>query len=320
MLKLSGDFSQTRDTYSDRRMPKDRNPLLDKEPSEGFTDPHVVYLLYDLMPDDRHVAIRQRQPIEFETDDFKVRVASDGGEIPEMGGIMRASVRRDDAPDRPDGSDDQATEAAVLLKTHYATIAAARAAVEPILDAWALDAILNHGFPRFQFFYTGSKMADLRPPYGATYVVGRGFLVVEPNRTHVDSLPPPPTTFAADTHTATLWNRWNRYLDKKAELPAVAYAVLTYLETELAAGRADAAARLSISTAVLTTLGRLASNVGDAETARKFGRGAARRPYTPAETAWLEAVVPEIIRRVGVLAADGQPASLTMADLPPLGS
>jgi hypothetical protein len=66
-------------------------------------------------------------------------------------------------------------------------------------------------------------------------------------------------------------------------------------------------------------LGRLASETGDATTARKAV--AAARPLTPKEAQWLETAVIAIIRRIGEVVAAGSAASLpqlTMADLPTL--
>lgn len=96
----------------------------------------------------------------------------------------------------------------------------------------------------------------------------------------------------------------------------LAYFCLTVLE--LHGGRSGAAARFGISSRLLDTLGRLATETGDESTARKAL--ADLRLPTPAETQWLEAAVQTLIRRVGEVAAspNASATQITLADLPQL--
>ena len=80
--------------------------------------------------------------------------------------------------------------------------------------------------------------------------------------------------------------------------------------------RQSAARLYAISDDVLGLLGRLCATRGDAATARKFDRQGSA--LTPEETAWIEAAVRSLIRRVGEHDFDpaGVLARITMADLP----
>jgi len=284
-------------------------------------DPHVVYLRYVVAcePDiDSRAA-----PVEIETDDFAIRLSADGQGVP--GIVARTSVRPADAPADAEPAETFDTEAVVTMKRHYATIAAAQAAVEPILRAWAVEAALSGAQP-FRFVASGDLVIDRDPPAGepATYAVSGGgsFKVVKPARsTAIGEYPLPSGGFVLDEHAETTWSRWERYTEGRDTLTGAAYSILTYLEHRFASGRSDAAKQLRVSRNVLDSLGMLASSVGDAETARKFAPAQPTRRHTDEEVAWVETLIPELVRRIGRLAADGNAHSLselTMADLPPL--
>jgi len=69
---------------------------------------------------------------------------------------------------------------------------------------------------------------------------------------------------------------------------------------------------------VLSTLGKLTSNVGDDLSARKFAGARTKRPHIPAEEDWILQAIKLLITRVGE--HDFDPAAplkqITMADLP----
>ena len=97
----------------------------------------------------------------------------------------------------------------------------------------------------------------------------------------------------------------------------MAFSCLWRIE-KVAGGRRQAASRFSIEYDVLHGLGYLVSEVGDDRTGRKPTSGPGQRPHTPAEVAWIEAVVKKLIKRAGEWAAD--PAAswplITMGDFP----
>ena len=119
----------------------------------------------------------------------------------------------------------------------------------------------------------------------------------------------------------TMWHRYEGYLAGREPLAAMAYFCLTVLQGS-AGGRDEAAEQFGISGRVLDTLGRLTTEIGDDETARKRTHGSEWRPHTRAERAWIEAAVKALIRRAGEWASDPEAPGpqLTMNDLPKLAS
>jgi hypothetical protein len=96
-----------------------------------------------------------------------------------------------------------------------------------------------------------------------------------------------------------------------------AYAVLTLLES-IAGTRRQGAATFQIDLVVLDTIGRLSSTRGDTETIRKFAPGANVQLLSGSDTAWLEAAIRRVGRRMGEHAAGAQLTRLSMHDLPAL--
>jgi hypothetical protein len=131
--------------------------------------------------------------------------------------------------------------------------------------------------------------------------------------------PAPPARFKASTDVETLWHRYEGYKQGREPLLGMAYACLTWLEAQVG-GRANAAKTYAIDATILRKLGDFTANLGDERTARKFHARGARRPPTPEETAWIDAVIRILIRRVGEHAADPDAPwpPLSMRDLPSL--
>jgi hypothetical protein len=117
--------------------------------------------------------------------------------------------------------------------------------------------------------------------------------------------PRPPDGFRFDADVETLAHRWEGYLGGEEPLASFAYFCKTFVD-----GHGGEAA-FGISRKVIRRLGHLSSEAG--------GRKAdAIRDFTGEEKAWLDAVVKEIIRRVGQRAAGITPGQLTLKDLPSL--
>lgn len=256
-------------------------------------DPHVVSLGYRLVPAETVTFSKRAPPVEAESDGFKVRLANDS--------------------------------LIVEMLDHHASEESARAAVERYLRAWEISYALQvGGQPEFRFEFVRAEVIDRDPPPpGTPQTIELSSLVHD--RSIVSAtlsverglLPAPPPTFVVNSDVETLWVRWRAYRDGREPLQGMAYFALTVLEMH--GGRRVAASRLHIDKAVLSTVGHLASEAGDVTTARKAR--AAARPLTQQETAWLEAAVVAIIRRVGEVAgvdADAPLPRLTMADLPTL--
>lgn len=196
----------------------------------------------------------------------------------------------------------------------------AREALEPHLRDWEQDAYLSPRAFSFHFQYERSDIEALDPDPGNVYVfpeaaVGRGTAfgaaaVIRRNSEY----PPPYPTYRRTPVTENLVARLRRTRDGREPWPAFANFVLTQLEADFG-GRKGAAAGLVISRVVLDKLGRIC-----AKRDPDIGRKAGRTPETisPAEGAWLEAVVVRLIRRVGEHASGGTLTQVTMADFPPL--
>jgi hypothetical protein len=95
------------------------------------------------------------------------------------------------------------------------------------------------------------------------------------------------------------------------------YFCLTVIEAK-AGGRDQAVKLYRISKEVLSKLGELTSERGDAKTARKMKQGKTLTPLSPTESSWINAAVKAIIRRVGEIDLDPTLPDITMNDLPTL--
>lgn len=95
----------------------------------------------------------------------------------------------------------------------------------------------------------------------------------------------------------------------------MAYFVYTILYELGGRSKKGAAAKFEIDKAVLDKLSELSSVAGDADTIRKF-EGTVPLTLLDAERAWLEAVVPRFIRRLGEHTAGNQLERIKMADFP----
>jgi hypothetical protein len=127
--------------------------------------------------------------------------------------------------------------------------------------------------------------------------------------------PDPPIVFTVTPDVETLWQRYNKYLDGGEELPAMAYFCLTVIQNP-AGGRRRAAKLYKIQEAILSKLGYLTSEKGDAKTARKFPKGGSLISLNEKETKWIKAVVKILILRAGELANIHSVQLITMNDLP----
>ena len=209
---------------------------------------------------------------------------------------------------------------------HYATEEAAKEPVESFLRAWELSTALAFGRRELRYEFECLEVIDRDPPPpGGPQVVLVGTAVLHLTATaptvHMTrrTYPDLPEGFAASPDVETLWFRYERYREGREPLPGMAYFCLTVLQAR-ARSKRKAARQYRISEKVLVTLGRLSTEIGDEQTARKLLPGRQTRLPTSAEVAWIEATITAIIRRVGE--HDYDPAAarpqLTMSDLPQL--
>lgn len=220
----------------------------------------------------------------------------------------------------------------VTMQQHFATEREARAAVEPTLRAWEIDAGLRFGPRMLSFDFERAEVVDRSPPRPDGVRVGLMGAIrlgdVRCEATGVGlvrhaSYPAPPTNFVASEDVQTMWSRYRGYLEGKETLLAMAYACLSFLEGttgKKGGARREVCAKYNLDDAVRKMLGDLTSQKGSPTEARKLDHEATRVPLTDAERRWVEDVIVALIRRKAEYdAAPSAPhALLTMNDFPPL--
>ena len=255
-------------------------------------DPHVESLRYLLRPSE-DVTFDQPPPIEWDTDDFHMRLEN---------GVAIFEMRR-----------------------HYPSKEAAQQAVEAYLRTWEIDAALGSNRAEIHFDFDSAEIIDRDPPPpGTTQVICAGSIVATGKLSMVVTrarYPDIPSNFVLSPDVESIWNRYQGYLDGRELLTTMGYFCLTVVEasTGKKSGRRSAASKdYSIEDGVLNKLGYLSSEVGNVGTARKMPR--VPRDHTPQETAWIEAAVKKLIRRMGEYAYDQNFdwPQITMKNLPEL--
>jgi hypothetical protein len=248
------------------------------------TDLHVVSLRYSLIPNERHTY--QNPPaMEFETDEARFRLAD---------GKLTCEMRK-----------------------HFASVEAARAAIEPTLEAWEVDADLRRNRGELRFKFDGQQVIDRSPvqsgairgiAHGVGTLSATGTLSVHTTRTLYPD--PPPGGFLLTPDAKTILDRYRDFLDGRQSLETMSYFCLTVV---LRAGQRQAAEEYQIEIGVLRKMGELSSTRGDPLTGRK---ASFVRPLTASERAWLEATVKKLIWQLGTPKVER--SLLKMSDLPAL--
>ena len=260
-------------------------------------DPHVVELRYRLVlsGDDE---FRDPPPVERERDAFSMRLA-----------------------------DDLLT---VTMKEHHPTIESARARVEPFVQSWEISAALQYRRRQVSFEYKDADVIDRDPPLpGEPQVFEESeplilsVIVSGSDRMTHRAYPSPPDAFKASSDVQLMWTRFDQYLEGREPLPSMAFFCLTVVEASLGLctkgrqNRPAAATAYYIDKDILSTLGTLTSEHGDATSARKAHD---LKPLTARAKHWIQEAVLVLIRRLGEHAAepDTPKPMITMADLPSL--
>lgn len=255
-------------------------------------DFHVVSLRYKLRPNHR-VTYVSPAPVEFETEEFRFRLAEE--------------------------------KLTCESKSHFSTEKEARDVVKRVLRAWEADADLRSTRDALRFEFDGVDIIDRSPPpHGVIRgrlhaLVGNVALTatgtVSPHMTF-PHYPKPPGTFRLNPDAESILLRYQGYLDGREPLLSMAYFCLTVLLAN-SGGRRSAAVTYGIREPVLKTMAELTSCRGDRSSARKATAGLAQ-PLTSSEQAWLEAALRALIWRLG----DTRPVAalpvITLADLPRL--
>ena len=249
---------------------------------------HVVSLEYILLSNER-VIYKNPPPIEFETDEALFHLAD---------GVLKCK-----------------------MKERFSDAVAARKVVEPILRAWEVDTDLGHNRGELRFKYKMAEVIDLSPaPSGSVTakVVGNAMLsatgTLSTHDTRSRYPEPPPDHFRLNPDAESILLRYEGYLGGREALPAMAYFCLTLLEGK-AGGRGKAVAMYGIHRDVLSKIGKLSTQRGDLQSARK---ASATQPLSGAESAWLEEAMKTLVRRLGDTRSPASLRVVSMTDLPKL--
>ncbi len=264
-----------------------------------MNDPHVKAIHY-LIEHDDSVDYRNAEPLVYKDEFFRIRV--DEGEV-----ILEP-------------------------KSHYATEADARNAVEGFVRRWEFEAALHASSSHFRLVYAGVDIIDRNPPPPPPGVVTLGPVTIRSGASTVRvgltklaaGYPAPPQGAAidpGDPDASFMLYRLDLYRQGKEPLAGVANVCLTVLERSAprAAGgggnkRQSAANHYRISDAVLKRVGMLSARKGGSVARKAGGRG---DPFTKEESRFLEAAVAAFVRRAAERAADpnGNLPLITMVDL-----
>lgn len=205
---------------------------------------------------------------------------------------------------------------------HFAHEVGAREAIEPFLRAWEIETDLNQNVEMIRFKFDRVEIVDRDPsPPGASQVIhaeaGSCVLVGSSATLHLtcSKYPDPPTGFRVTPEVQHAHRRWLGFRAGREPLQAMAYFVLTVLESS-AGGRQAAARAYQIDSDVLGTIGRLSSTKGDEGTARKAGAHNQYQDLSGRERQWLEEAVRLVILRLGEHASGAHGSLITLKKLP----
>lgn len=208
------------------------------------------------------------------------------------------------------------------MKVHFSTTEEARAAVEPVLRAWEVEADLRVGIRALRFDLESADVVNrtlgpagvARGHAHVTGVSGLGAVGTMSPKVTLWSYPMPSPDFRVTPNVSTLYYRYQGFREGREPLQAMAYFCLTVLRV-FSGGQSKAAAAYKIHNSVLGKLGELSSARGDSTTARKMSK-APMRALSGGEIVWIEEAIKQIIRRMG----DQRPVTalplITMKDLP----
>jgi hypothetical protein len=256
-----------------------------------MNDPHVRSLRYSLHAPDR-ISYEGAAPLRTENDGFNLLLED---------GILVAEPRH-----------------------HYASEEDARKVLEEVIASWEIDVALSQGEREIAFDFESSEVIDRNPPPpGSPLIVhAKSAILVSSAAQATLSIargeyPPPPKYFRMSPDAATLWFRFEGYLDGHEPLASAAFFCVTVLQG-IFGSRIQAARKCNISRNVISTLARLATEKGDAASARKYPSKGLHIAHSAAEIAWMEAAFKAIIRRVGEINRAESLPKISMDTLPSL--
>ena len=209
------------------------------------------------------------------------------------------------------------------LQKHCSTEEEARNLIDPYLSSWVIYHELT-GRGGFDFRYDSAEVVDLAPDEresGSLHVALTeriGWQECIDIKITSKAYPRPPTAFSLDPDVESMWLRFKGYRNGKEPLPGAAYFCFTVIKTRAGSLR-NAANMLNTSRSILTEFKRICSSFGGSQEARKKMHDTPFRQLTPLHRRWIEAVLRQLILRLGRIAAgDALDSKFTMDDLPSL--
>lgn len=254
-----------------------------------MNDPHVEKLIYSVAAAVDHISYSEPEPIQLKNELAKF--------------------------DLKDGTLE------VTPADHYPTEESARDFIDPYLKAWEIQTDVTSNLGAMEFKFVRADIIDREPSPPGTHNIqaetGIFKLTGHPVTLSITCkyYPEPPEEFLATSAVQIAHARWKGYLEGKESLQGMAYFMLTILEREFG-DRRGLASNLKISKKVLDKLGRIVSERGDENTARKAPSKGNFEPLTAPERAYVEQLSKELIHRTGQHAAGRILELLTLTDLP----
>lgn len=261
---------------------------------DKMNDPHIEKLYYKMRLGE-NVDYDNAQPLDDETEDFKMSIKKDVVEF--------------------------------AMKTHCSTEEEARNLVDGYVRGWEIEIGLIYHPDELRFDFHHSEIID-RFPTKTEHGVATGTLrgVVGQVRCSFDAVIHasrgnyilPKKDFSVSPDVEAMFAHYKNYRHNREPLLPMANFCLTVLETS-AGGRRMAADQYLIFPEVLNTLGRICAKRGSNDEARKAQKDGVYEPLKTDERNWIEAVVKKIIRRVGEWEYERTNLKqITMKDFPPL--
>lgn len=200
----------------------------------------------------------------------------------------------------------------VVPAEHFCTGREASEAIEGFLRAWEIKADLKQNLGMIRFMYSDADVIDRNPlPPGSQHVhvagIASGLAVSDFVTCHLTArrYPSPPARFSASEYAQHAYRRWLGYRRGNEPLQAMAYFIITLMESIAGGTRAKACELFNIDMAVRKRMGDLCSERGSALTARK-AQSTNFDELSHIEQEWLERAVKRLIFRLGEHAS-GQP-------------
>ncbi|MBV2132302.1 hypothetical protein KRX52_05740 [Pseudomonas sp. MAP12] len=203
----------------------------------------------------------------------------------------------------------------VIPAEHFSCGQEASQALDGFLRSWEIEADLKRNVGMIRFSYSRADVIDRDPPPpGEPQViqaVGIASLAFGSSVTcHLVAkrYPSPPECFSANEYAQHAYRRWIGYRNGREPLQAMAYFIVTLMESLAGGSRGQACELFRIDRPVRKKIGDLCSEKGSALTARK-AQSTTFEELTHIESEWLEMAVKRLIYRLGEY-APGHPLEL----------